>query len=103
MAANAQIRARLGALLKRADSPTPGGRSIPADLFANLPEEDAVILRRALPYTMTGVPRLQATIDAVRYCVRRGVPGVFAECGVWRGGSILAMILTLQQLGETDR
>ena len=57
----------------------------------------------ALPYTMTGVARLQATIDAVRYCVRRGIPGAFAECGVWRGGSILAMILTLQSIGSDDR
>jgi hypothetical protein len=26
-----------------------------------------------------------------------------AECGVWRGGSVLAMILTLQELGVNDR
>lgn len=52
---------------------------------------------------MTGPVRLAALIDAVRYCVRRGVVGDFAECGVWRGGSVLAMILTLQQLGRDDR
>ena len=52
---------------------------------------------------MTGVARLQALIDAVRYCVARDVPGAFAECGVWRGGSVLAMILTLQELGVDDR
>lgn len=52
---------------------------------------------------MTGVPRLTALIDAVRHCIRRDVPGDFAECGVWRGGSVLAMILTLQQLGAEDR
>lgn len=52
---------------------------------------------------MTGVARLQALIDAVRYCVHREIPGAFAECGVWRGGSVLAMILTLQELGVRDR
>jgi hypothetical protein len=52
---------------------------------------------------MTSPARQQALIDAVRYCVRRGVPGDFAECGVWRGGSVLAMILTLQELGSEDR
>jgi O-methyltransferase len=31
------------------------------------------------------------------------VPGAFCECGVWRGGSVLAMILTLQDLGADDR
>jgi O-methyltransferase len=65
--------------------------------------EDRAILDRAMPFTMTSPARVQAVIDAVRYCVRRGVPGDFAECGVWRGGSVLAMILTLQELGVSDR
>lgn len=70
------------------------------------PELDALepadrrIVAAALPYTMTGVARLQALVDGVRYVVARGIPGSFAECGVWRGGSVLAMILTLQELGE---
>ena len=68
-----------------------------------LDPEDREIARLALPFTMTGVPRLQALIDAVRYCEARGVPGSFAECGVWRGGSVLAMIHTLQSLGVEDR
>jgi O-methyltransferase len=73
------------------------------------PELDALdpadrrIVERSLPYTMTGVARLQSVIDAVRYCEGRRIPGAFAECGVWRGGSVLAMILTLQELGATDR
>ena len=46
---------------------------------------------------------MAALIDAVRYCVGRGLAGAFAECGVWRGGSVLAMILTLQELDAADR
>ncbi len=52
---------------------------------------------------MTGPVRLLTLVDAVRYCVARRIPGAFAECGVWRGGSVLAMILTLQDLGLADR
>jgi hypothetical protein len=52
---------------------------------------------------MTGPERLQACVDAVRYLVRRGLPGDLVECGVWRGGSVLAMLLTLQELGVDDR
>lgn len=62
-----------------------------------------MIVEAALPHTMTGVPRLQALIDAVRYIERRGVAGGFAECGVWRGGSVLAMIATLRSLGAAPR
>jgi O-methyltransferase len=66
-------------------------------------EDDRRIIERTLPLTLTGATRLQALVDAVRYCASRGIEGAFAECGVWRGGSILAMILTLQDLGVTDR
>jgi O-methyltransferase len=93
------VRPRLTALrrlLRRGDAaPTPE--------LDVLPPADRHIVERALPHTMTGVPRLQALVDAVRYCVARGVPGAFAECGVWRGGSVLAMVLTLQELGVDDR
>lgn len=71
--------------------------------LAVLDGEDRAIVARALPYTMTGVPRLQALIDAVRYLERRGVHGAFAECGVWRGGSVVAMIETLRGMAATPR
>lgn len=70
---------------------------------ADASPEDRAILDRALPYTMTGEARLQALVDGVRHCERRAIPGAFAECGVWRGGSVLAMILTLQELGAEGR
>ncbi len=73
------------------------------DPFRLMTPADERIVRTAMPYTMTGVPRLQALVDAVRHCVGTGVQGAFAECGVWRGGSVLAMILTLQDLGVSDR
>ena len=64
---------------------------------------DEQIVEAALPFTMTGVMRLRALVDSVRYCVEAGVEGAFAECGVWRGGSVLAMIRTLQDAGDTSR
>jgi O-methyltransferase len=68
-----------------------------------LSAEDRAIVEGVLPYTMTGVMRVLALIEATRYCIRREIPGAFAECGVWRGGSILAMIATLEETGSTDR
>lgn len=60
-------------------------------------------VERAQPYSMVGPERLVANMDAVAYIIKRRVPGALVECGVWRGGSVLAMILTLQDLGVTDR
>ena len=76
----------------------------PADgELGQLDAADRAIVERALPYTMTGVLRLEAVVQAVRHCVRRDIPGAFAECGVWRGGSVLAMLLTLQELDAAPR
>jgi O-methyltransferase len=74
----------------------------PAEL-AGVTERDLQIIDCVRPYTMTGWERIHALIEATRYCVRREIPGDFAECGVWRGGSVLAMLLTLQDLGVSDR
>ncbi|MCU1427043.1 MAG: putative methyltransferase [Actinomycetia bacterium] len=64
---------------------------------------DVEIVTRCAPFTMTSPERIHAVLVAVAYCTRRGVPGDFAECGVWRGGSVLAMILKLQELDVDDR
>lgn len=66
-------------------------------------DADRPIIERAFPHTMTGAGRLQGLVDAVRYLERSGAPGAFAECGVWRGGSVLAMLLTLQDEGSQER
>ena len=55
------------------------------------------------PYTMTSPERVHALIEAVRYITRRQVPGAIVECGVWRGGSMMAAARTLQSLGSTER
>lgn len=61
------------------------------------------VIERIGPYTLTSDERVMALVEAVRYLVRAEVPGAFIECGVWRGGSSMAMALTLLELGVTDR
>ncbi|MDD2859284.1 MAG: macrocin O-methyltransferase, partial [Candidatus Nanopelagicales bacterium] len=53
--------------------------------------DDATLIASLRPYTMTSAERLWSLLNAVRYVVAEGIPGDFAECGVWRGGSIMAM------------
>ena len=52
---------------------------------------------------MTTPPRVYALVRAVEYVAARGVPGAIVECGVWRGGSMMAAALTLLRLGVSDR
>jgi len=66
-------------------------------------EADKDLYRRVGPYTMTTPPRIYALVRATEYVAKRGVPGALVECGVWRGGSMMAVALTLLRLGVTDR
>lgn len=66
-------------------------------------DDERALVERVRPYTMTTPERLIANADAIEYAVRRDIGGAIVECGVWLGGSVLAMILTLQRLGTSDR
>jgi hypothetical protein len=53
--------------------------------------------------TMTGPRKLEALIEATRYIVHHQIPGEIVECGVWRGGSMQAVALTLLDAGDDSR
>ena len=52
---------------------------------------------------MTSPERLWSLIDGVRFVIQENLAGDFVECGVWRGGSVMAMALELNRLGVSDR
>lgn len=55
------------------------------------------------PYTMTSLEKIYTTINATRYVCEAGIPGTIVECGVWRGGSMLAIARTLKEIGDETR
>jgi O-methyltransferase len=61
------------------------------------------VIRAVRPWTMTSPEKLNALVYAVRYVVRHQIPGDIVECGVWRGGSMLAIAKTLLENGDTGR
>ncbi len=66
----------------------------------------AGILKKIYPYTMTarnGVDSTYSLFQAVQYIVRNRIPGAIAECGVWRGGSMMLVAWALQHFGDTGR
>jgi O-methyltransferase len=58
---------------------------------------------RCKDYTMTSWERLYALYTAVLYIVANAISGDFVECGVWRGGSMRLVAMTLMANGVTDR
>ena len=78
-----------------------GYREVPRDLRDGGTGPD--IFEQVKPFTMTSLERVVSLIHAVDFIVRRGIPGGIVECGVWKGGSMMAIALMLQRLGVTDR
>lgn len=65
--------------------------------------EHIAIIKEAQAYTLTSPERLFGLIEAVRYIQRLGIPGSIVECGVWKGGSMMAAALALLERGTRDR
>jgi O-methyltransferase len=63
----------------------------------------AEIIREVRPFTMTSSERISALCHAVRYIVRNEIPGDIVECGVWRGGSMMAVAAAFLKAGDATR
>lgn len=74
-----------------------------AQALADLSEADRAIVERVAPFTMTGLERRASLLGAVDHVVRHGIAGDIVECGVWRGGSMMAVALALMARGDTSR
>lgn len=60
-------------------------------------------IHQVRPYTMTSPERIFALCKAVEYIAKANIEGDFVECGVWRGGSMMAAANTLLHIGDTER
>jgi hypothetical protein len=72
------------------------------------PDDQAfhAIAARVQPYTMTmrdGPEAAYALFQAVGYVVKNKIAGACAECGVWRGGSMMLVAHALKHFGDTGR
>lgn len=71
--------------------------------LADLSATDQNIVRHVEPFTMTGLERRASLIAAVDHLVQHKIQGNIAECGVWRGGSMMTVALALLARGDTTR
>lgn len=83
----------------RHEPPSVRTLGLPTDISS----ADRAVLEKIHAFTMTSVDRQIALVHAVRYLARQGIDGSFVECGVWRGGSSMAMALALLQEQQNDR
>lgn len=65
--------------------------------------QDSETIAFVRPYTMTSPERIRALCSAVRYVEDAAIDGAIVECGVWRGGSMMAVARTLMRRGAASR
>lgn len=70
--------------------------------YSDFSPDDRRIIQEVESFTRTGHERLYALIQAVKYVAESGIPGAIVECGVWRGGSMMAAAKTLVGLGSAE-
>ncbi len=61
------------------------------------------IYEQVKEFTLVEIERCYALYQSVLYLLRAGIPGDFAECGVWKGGSCMLIAFLLKEKGITDR
>ena len=71
--------------------------------YADFSNEDIEIIRKVWRHTVTSPERIYALIRSIEYIVQNQIEGDIVECGVWRGGSMMAAAHSLKKSGCTNR
>jgi len=77
----------------------PGPVKYPLDF-----DQAAIELHRFVaPFTLTSKERIFTLKQSAEYIVRHKIPGDIVECGVWKGGSMMAVARVLLESGDGQR
>jgi O-methyltransferase len=71
--------------------------------FPDFENDHIDIFKKVESYTQTSPERIFSLIEAVKYITQNQIEGGIVECGVWKGGSIMAVLETLLNLSSQDR
>lgn len=66
-------------------------------------EEDARLCSFLRPFTLSGFATIKVLASAIAYIEKHRIEGDIVECGVWRGGQMMAAAMTLAGMGSLHR
>ncbi len=102
----AELRGSAAAVLMKTShlirSPAPP-ESVKPSYPKDFDPETIRTIEAVAPYTMTTPERIFGLCRAVDYIVENRLPGAFVECGVWKGGSMMAVAFSLIAKNECGR
>jgi hypothetical protein len=76
---------------------------VEANFLADLTDDERATVAAVAGRTMIQPYNVAQLCRCVEYVQRHWIPGAIVECGVWRGGAVMAILRTLLRLGATDR
>ena len=71
--------------------------------YSDFSLEEWEIYNKVKNYTLTSPERIIALLRAVKYITENKIEGDIVECGVWKGGSMMAVAEQLLSLCSTNR
>jgi O-methyltransferase len=70
---------------------------------ADFSPAEVEIIEAVREKTLTTHERVVSLVRAIDYVVKNSIAGDIVECGVWKGGSMMAAALALKRLADTHR
>ncbi len=75
----------------------------PQPVPGDFDDHHKMVLAKVGKFTMTSPERVFSLVEAVRYIEKNNIEGSIVECGVWKGGSMMAVAETLKVTGNKNR
>ena len=71
--------------------------------LADVDDSTRAIADQVRSFTLPPPDRVAALCGAIDYLIDHDIPGDIVECGLWKGGSLMACAMRLRDRGATDR
>ncbi len=71
--------------------------------YSDIQLDERKIINEVSNFTLTSPERIVSLIRAVKHIEKNKIEGDVVECGVWKGGSIMAILKVLKDLNSFDR
>jgi O-methyltransferase len=90
-------------VILRKQAPNISGNSTLLPGYPDFSPEIVATIAVVKGFTLTSPERIAGLCEAVKYILVNNIPGDIVECGVWKGGSMMAVARTLLQLKDNSR
>jgi len=78
-------------------------KSVAQSNYSDIQLDEWKIINDVSKFTLTSPERIVSLIRAVEHIENNKIEGDIVECGVWRGGSIMAILKVLKNLNSLER